>query len=1000
MNTELKDQYNKFKLIVEDDFVAVLHAKIEAQVSFLEKVEALQRKIAGERLKADLISDGLRKTCTYKRALLDLVEQRFELPERANFDSDFTSFNLHAEEYTDQLAEVVDLPQNIKRFEPQQGDSALLRFGKWWKRFFYTISKWPEKTRNGFRRLFKKQTVPLRPWRHRVRLRNLTTYYLKEKLPTELQVLLTRMYQDFSISSKVCWEVDSKIDRAFEAYLHGEEHAYIVDETIVARIHDVVAHLRKLKNELQEEADAIYTRIFEQYSTAYEKTGTIEISNGRFRSRKIKKQHRSLKSHYRSLVNGWNNTLLVLSDDWEIDLEIYVIIYTSLEVYYNTRENLKTRLEIVTSRKLNEIKSVLEDTRMHLRDHQKGEDLKELIKSELGNLRERLTPSLLPEANDLILAQDFPALVNNLESETDRLIQGISTRRSVMKGEAYDQPIRTNALNFVSPYELINFESWPLFQKILKSVKLSITDNLNEVQNDIIDVGQIAEFNLESALSLFDDDARSDDPARIAAEGIERTIEKVETISDKLKGLQQSIDDDLYRGLEKFNGSLIKFTNNENIYDIRVRIAKGKALDRSTRFKEKLVHNIRNFLPTVMIYIRTRYRKVAAFVMETSKKIGITGQQKDISTELADFLAETEKSIGKLPFVYQRLFRTDPLTDVNFFEGRKTEMLQLNNAYNNWTKGRFASVVITGEKGSGVTTLLNFFLNDLTTSSKVYRFSVEGHVETPTEMLSFFSLQFDSKFDTFDKLIVFLNQQKRVVVLENIQKLYLKRVSGFAALRLFSELISHTSKYTFWVVGGTRYAWEYLHKTINLSDHFSYHIPLKDFDNQAIVNMINKRHKVSGYNIRFEPAPSDLNQRKFKKLSDTEQQAGLRDSYFNNLNKIAKSNVSLALIYWLRSAKEITGNTIVIGSMKDKDFSFMNNLPANKVFALASLLFHDGMSEEGFCKVTGYSPGKARAVLQPMFEDGIIVLNKNEYQINPLLYRQTVSMLKMKNIIH
>ncbi|MBL6445942.1 ATP-binding protein [Fulvivirga sp. 29W222] len=1000
MNTELKDQYSKFKLIVESDFVELLCKKIDIQVSFLEKVAALQRKVARKDLKADQLVDGFRKTYTYKKALLDIVEPRFELLEKASFDDDFSAFNLHATNYIDSLAENVDLPQSLDRFKVQPDNSALLKFGKWWKRFFYAISKWPEKISNGFRKLFKKQLIPLKPWSHKVKLRNLTSYYLKERLSIELLELFTKLFVAFLRSSKVCWEIDSKIDQAFETFLHSENHIYEVDESLISRIDEAIAKLQKLKTELKEEADTIYEHVFDQYASAYEKAGTIEISNNRFNTRKNRKQHKLLKSQYVTLVSGWNNALFVLSDDWEIDLEIYVIIYSGLEEYYKTQENLKGRLNLVTTHKLNEIKSVLENTRTHLREHDEGQDLRVLIEQELSNLRGELTPVLLPETNNLILAQDFPALVNNLESETDRLIKGISTRRSVMKGVTYDQPIKTSSLSFVSPYELINFESWPYFQKTIKSVKLAIVDSLNDVQNDIIDIGQIAEFNLESALSLFDDEERSDDPAVIAAEGIERTIEKVGTISDNLNGLQRSIDEDLFQGLESFNKSLVKFTNNENIFDIRVRIAKGKALDRSTRFKEQLAHNIKNFLPTALIFIRTRYRKVAGFVKETSKKIGIAGLQKDISTELADFLVETEKSISKLPFVYQRLFRTEPLADINFFEGRKTELLQLNNAYNNWTKGRFASVVITGEKGSGVTTLLNFFLSDLTTGSMVCRFSVENHIETPAEIVSFFAEQFESKFDTFDDLVSFLNQKKRIVVLENIQKFYLKRVNGFGALRLFCELISLTSKYTFWVVGGTRYAWEYLQKTINLAEHFSYLIPLKDFDNQAIVNMINKRHKVSGYNVSFEPAPSDLNQRKFKKLSEAEQQASLRDSYFNNLNKIAKSNVSLALIYWLRSAKEITGNTIVIGSMKDIDFSFMNSLVPLKFYALANLLFHDGMTEEGFCKVTGYTSGKARAVLQPMFEDGIIVIQNNKYQINPLLYRQTVMMLKMKNIIH
>ena len=66
-----------------------------------------------------------------------------------------------------------------------------------------------------------------------------------------------------------------------------------------------------------------------------------------------------------------------------------------------------------------------------------------------------------------------------------------------------------------------------------------------------------------------------------------------------------------------------------------------------------------------------------------------------------------------LPFVYQRLFEIKPLEDKRFYFGRDLEMKELSKAFNNWQSGKFSPTVIVGEKGSGSTTLINFFTENL-----------------------------------------------------------------------------------------------------------------------------------------------------------------------------------------------------------------------------------------------------------------------------------------------
>jgi hypothetical protein len=316
-------------------------------------------------------------------------------------------------------------------------------------------------------------------------------------------------------------------------------------------------------------------------------------------------------------------------------------------------------------------------------------------------------------------------------------------------------------------------------------------------------------------------------------------------------------------------------------------------------------------------------------------------------------------------------------------------------------KGRFASTAIVGEKGSGMTTLVNFYLEQLATGSKVHRLTATGTIFSREHLLDFLNEGLETDAKTFDELLMVLsNDPKRVIIIEGAQNCFMKQIGGFEAMRAISELIAHTSRQIFWILGYTEYAWNFLDKTIQLSDHFGYIIRLQNFDAKSIVNIIRKRHKVSGYNLQFRPSASDLVRKKYKKMTEQERQVFLEESYFADLNRIAQNNVSLALIYWLRSTKEITDDAIVIGSLKDFDFSFLDNISGDKLFGLATLILHEGMSEANFMQAMSMSLPRARAILHPMYEDGILIMEEDQYVVNPLLYRQTINLLKAKNIIH
>ncbi len=457
----------------------------------------------------------------------------------------------------------------------------------------------------------------------------------------------------------------------------------------------------------------------------------------------------------------------------------------------------------------------------------------------------------------------------------------------------------------------------------------------------------------------------------------------------------------MLQGLNDFDSSVIKFTDNENILDLRVRIAKGKAKERSKEIRNKIVESVKNMVPIIVRKGRMYYTNVQTHVRSNLKRIGIGIEKTTITTELADFLAQTEEAIDNLPFVYQRLFRAVPLQDETFFEGRRIEMGKLSNAYNHWQEGRFAATIVVGEKGAGISTLFNLYLSSLEKKLSKVRIAPDSNIHSIDQLLELFSSTLGWKVKDLTELANKLNAgPKRVIALENIQRIYLKQVGGFENIRTITELISVTSEKVFWLVGCTVYGYIYLDKTLHLSENFGYTLYLEDLSPENMVEVIERRHKVSGYNLEFEPGTEDTTSKKYNNLDVATKSQYLKQRFYNELNKIAKSNISIALIYWLRSTKQTSPNTVAISSLKDLDFTFMKGLSLEKLYVLHMLLLHDGLSESEVSKVNKLTLSQCRRILYPLFEDGIIIKTDKLYLINPLLYRQTINLLKAKNILH
>ncbi len=602
------------------------------------------------------------------------------------------------------------------------------------------------------------------------------------------------------------------------------------------------------------------------------------------------------------------------------------------------------------------------------------------------------------------MQENISSLATEFNGKLAEHLNLLSQKRILVKTDEYDEEIKNSDISYISPKEMLEYSAAPKILRSTAKLKSSLNSEIQNIQNVFGEIDHISDFTIDSAINLLKTEKPNVEESKTTAiEGLERALKKITEIDEKFDNLTVTFGNELNLATSDFHTELKDLTQTDKLFDVKMKLAKDKALEKSKRFKREAKIKLKNFLPHALWLLRKYYRKIEILYQQVREFIGLAPKAKIISSEVSDYLADTHAAIQALPFVYQRLFEIKPLEDKRFYFGRDLEMKELSKAFKNWQSGKFSPTVIVGEKGSGSTTLINFFTENLSTDYKVIRSSLNFPFYETSDFLSTLGNLFGEKiFNSKEDVILYLNSTsyKQVIILENLQRLFLRKVDGFNSLKILFEIISRTNKNVFWLTTSTLYCWNYLDKTIHAPDHLGYIVNLRKLNENQITELVSKRHRVSGYNIEYEADEQTLKSKSFKNLSDAEKQTYLMKKYFISLNKFAESNISLALLFWLRSAKEIVGDKIIIGSPPELDYSFLENLSNDKIFALSALLIHDGLREEDYSKIFNVPINQARQLLLLLYDDGIVIKQNEMYIINPLLYRQIVGLLNAKNIIN
>lgn len=405
------------------------------------------------------------------------------------------------------------------------------------------------------------------------------------------------------------------------------------------------------------------------------------------------------------------------------------------------------------------------------------------------------------------------------------------------------------------------------------------------------------------------------------------------------------------------------------------------------------------YLRPLMGRLRTGTHRFGTYWQELLQDLRTVLGQPAVTADRSDIRAilyAGQPAVASLaPPIYRRLFTPVPLDILDFYVARPELEQTCIEAITGWLDGQSNSILITGSRGMGKRTLVHNIVparvhtqlpNQITTRSLGQLTSLQNYNDpsatkllarafnTPQELTEDqyvtirLSEQIRDEHDLCRQLTTLLADKsdaaltdldafaqrlteyagpRRIVILENADKIYSRTSSGLAMARKFLAMLSQTSNNTLWIVIMNTPAATVLQSMVGLKDFFTHSLELQPLDHDEIEHMIMTRHQVSGFSLDFLPRQLNRLQRLRRPfLGKTVRQPP--GEFFEQLTRRTHGNPHLALLYWLRAVELDPQDdaSIHVMPLESVDFNLLDELSLTKKLILALLAQHGSLTPQ------------------------------------------------------
>jgi hypothetical protein len=322
--------------------------------------------------------------------------------------------------------------------------------------------------------------------------------------------------------------------------------------------------------------------------------------------------------------------------------------------------------------------------------------------------------------------------------------------------------------------------------------------------------------------------------------------------------------------------------------------------------------------------------------------------------------------------------------------GRETEIDAFRQAYDAWGSGRFAACVMAGVHGSGNSSLLSCAILQIFEKDGVTRCEFCERLRTPQDLEC--SLRSQLVIPARLRLVEGIRANRQVIVLERVERAFLKTIGGFEAIRALVELIHATALSAFWIIVLNARCCDLLDAALDFSTFFSHRVNAMGVRSEIIERAILQRHYLSGLKLSFP----ELRRATFGPAVDPQR------AFFAALHRQSGGNFRSALELWLSSIQSMNDGVIRLKMPVVPDYhAFRQELGQADQLTLLSVEQHGSLTVSELAAVLCEPEQASRVRLDRLTSMGILGPDSEApgFRIRPQAQHTVEQLLQSVNLM-
>lgn len=377
--------------------------------------------------------------------------------------------------------------------------------------------------------------------------------------------------------------------------------------------------------------------------------------------------------------------------------------------------------------------------------------------------------------------------------------------------------------------------------------------------------------------------------------------------------------------------------------------------------------------------------RVLAFIFR--KRLERRGDAAASVVAITDLPEDLRRHLSEEPHV-------DPADEVDHFPG----LDQFEASIAEWKDThRIGALLLVGGAGSGKTTWLSAAERKVE-GVPVLRIALRRRLLTAVDVITTIADAVDAPTrarDDVDALASWLRSQpRRVLVLDDLEHLFLRGLDTWPAWEAFLEIVEDSAPAVFWLCALAQHPYKFLLFAQGGAGVFRVIVQLEPWSEKKLTELLHARVRASGYKVSFDDLVVDDGG-----ADHTERAAATEREFMRLLWDYSQGAPRVALHFWLRSMVPAGENTLHVRLFRAPVEDHLEALNEQERFVLASVVWHDSLTTEEAAISLGYPRLSSRDALAKLIEMGVIDDLGGRHRVTMRWQRAVTNFLLRKHLI-